>query len=184
MVEFDSKLHKYTEDGKDYPSVTQILKDCGLIDVSWYTEDSALKGTYIHDVLREIDEGALPLMLDISEDIAGYIDAYLRFKKENDYRIEAIEKPLINKTLELAGTPDRIATLNRKACIIDIKTGGKERWHGVQLSGYLMLIDSGDYELFGLYLSKDGKYRLETYRGKDFRGIFMSCLNLYHWKRQ
>jgi len=173
--------HEYVEDGKSYPSVTQILKRCGLIDTTWFSNESAQRGTYIHEVLALID-GNTPLMvIDIPVDIEGYVDAYLKFKKEVDFKIQDIEKHHINKEMGFAGTPDRTGNLNGSEVIIDIKTGVKQKWHGVQLSGYKVLID-GNRLLYGLYLGKNGKYKLEQYNDRDYRNIFMCALSLEKWK--
>jgi len=183
MIEFNEYDHEYFVEGKSYPSVTTILKDVGLIDTSWFTEGSAQRGTYIHEVLALIDNNTPLMMLDIPADIEGYVDAYLRFKNDVDFKIHTIEKHCVNKELQFAGTPDRTGILNDFKAIIDIKTGVKQKWHGAQLSGYKALIN-GEHRLRGLYLHKDGKYRLESYKDSEYRNIFMCTLSIYHWKNR
>jgi hypothetical protein len=184
MISFNEKTHEYECEGKVYPSVTQILQDCGLIDISWYTEESAMRGTYVHECLKLMDENVPLVMLDTGPDIKGYIDAYLHFKHDTDYKVLQIEKPYIDKNLRLAGTPDRICTINGTDCILDIKTGQKQEWHGLQLRGYKLLVGEGSFLLRAIYLNINGKYRLESYKDSDYRNIFMCALSLYHWKNK
>jgi len=121
---------------------------------------------YIHDYLRY----SLGYALDIGKSlikVKGQIPHgdYLKWIKEKTYLSE------------------RTGILNDFQVIIDIKTGVKQKWHGAQLSGYKALINS-EYKLFGLYLHKDGKYRLESYKDSEYRNIFMCALSIYTWKRR
>ena len=185
MIEVNED-HEYVEDNKIYISVHEILTDCGLIDIQWYTEETAQRGTDIHKMTKEIDGGGDPelIKLDYPEEYEGYIDAYLEFKQENDYQIIAIEKPYINKDLRFAGTPDRICKINNLPCILDIKTGSKCDWHGIQLSGYKMLLNDTESHLRALYLKENGKYKLEPYKDSDYRKVFTWALNIFHWKHK
>ena len=184
MISCNEKTHEYECNGKKYPGVTQILKDCGLIDITWYTQETAMKGTYVHECLKLLDENVPLVMLDIGSDIEGYIDAYLQFKKDTDYKILQIERPYIDKDLRFAGTPDRICAINGADCILDIKTGTKQEWHGLQLSGYKFLLGEGSFLLRALYLNNNGKYKLESYKDLEYRNIFISALSIYHWKNK
>jgi len=184
MIEFNEAAHEYSCEGKVYPSVTQILKDCGIIDITWYTDETAQRGTFVHDCLKLIDQGTPAVLLEYGEDIEGYINAYLQFKKDAQYKIEAIEEPLCSQEYGFAGTPDRICELNGKSCILDIKTGQKQEWHGAQLSAYKMLHGDDQGVLRGLYLNKDGKYRLESFKDSEYRNLFLSALTIYQWKKR
>jgi hypothetical protein len=184
MITCDEKTHEYGCNGKKYPGVTHILQNCGLIDITWYTEETAMRGTYIHECLKLIDENVPLIMLDIGPDIAGYINAYLQFKKNTDYKILQGEKPYISEDYKFGGTLDRICTINGAQCILDIKTGQKQEWHGLQLSGYKLLVGEGSFLLRVLYLNNKGKYRLESYKDSEYRNIFISALSIYHWKNR
>jgi len=184
MIEFDEAKHEYSKDGIIYPHMTQILQDVGLIDITWYTEESSMRGRYIHDCLRLLDENVPLVMLDIGPDIEGYINAYLKFKKENDYKIIESETHHINETMRFAGTPDRVCRVNGKDAIIDIKTGTKCDWHGIQLSGYKLLLGESKLLLYGLYLKDTGKYTLQPYKDADYRNVFYAALTVYGWKHK
>jgi hypothetical protein len=183
MIKCDD-THTYTVDGQEYPSVTQILKDCGLIDITWYTDETAQRGTFVHECLQLIDQGTPSVLLDYGEDIGGYINAYLQFKKDALYKILQIEKPLYSSEYGFAGTPDRICELNGKYSIIDIKTGQKQDWHRLQLSGYKLLLGESKPLLYGLYLKNTGKYKLEPYKDSEYRNVFYSALTVYNWKHK
>ena len=184
MIEFDEAKHEYSKGGTIYPSVTTILQDVGLVDITYFTEESAMRGTYVHDCLKLLDENVPLVMMDIGEDIEGYINAYLKFKKENDYKIIESETHHINETMRFAGTPDRVCTLNGKDAIIDIKTGAKCDWHCIQLSGYKLLVNDAKLLLYGLYLKDTGIYRLEPYKDADYRNVFYAALTVYGFKHK
>ena len=183
MVEFNEEEHIYKENGHIYPSVTQILKRVGIIDTRWYSEASAQRGTNIHEIINRIGDKLDPLIfLDIDSEYTGYISAYARFLEDNNLVIIESENPKINFDYEYAGKPDIIGRLNNKKCIIDVKTGSQERWHGIQLTAYKLLLPKNNIQaLYGLYLQKDEKYRLVEYLDKDYRDIWFSALTLYKW---
>ncbi len=187
MVEFNEEDHSYRQDNNIYPSVTQILKRVGIIDTTWYSEETAQRGTDIHKIIAEIEITHDPLtILDIEEEYIGYITAYSKFVVDNKPVIIEMEKPRININLGYAGKPDIIARLNNKKCIIDIKTGSQEKWHGIQLSAYKLLLASDDViqSLYGLYLQKNGNYRLIEYLDRDYRDIWLAALTLYKWMEE
>ena len=38
MIEFRPETHQYFVEGVEYPSVTSMLKDAGLVDDRWFTD--------------------------------------------------------------------------------------------------------------------------------------------------
>lgn len=184
MIEFNEEEHIYKQDGNIYPSVTQILKRVGIIDSAWYSEESAQRGIEIHKIIEKIGSRVDPLVIfDIDDEYLGYINAYLKFLNDNKPVIIEKEEPRININLGYAGKPDIIAWLNNKKCIIDIKTGSQEKWHGIQLSAYKLLLASDKViqSLYCLYLQKNGIYRLVEYLDKDYRDIWLAALTIYKW---
>ena len=45
---FDEEKHEYRLDGEVLPSVTGILREMGFVDDTYFTEDSAARGTAVH----------------------------------------------------------------------------------------------------------------------------------------
>ena len=56
VLSFDPITHQYRLDGERVPSVTQVLSVCGLIDDTWYTEESRQRGQAIHLATKLLDE--------------------------------------------------------------------------------------------------------------------------------
>ena len=75
------------------------------------------------------------------------------------------------------------AILNGIPAIIDIKSGGKWDWHGLQLDGYALLLKRSLIR-FGLYLSKHGTYKLEPYEDSRDTDVFLGALTVANWKSE
>ena len=183
------KTHEYKVDGKVYPSVTQILKDTGIIDTSWYTEEGSARGVLIHELCTAHDKG-IPLAhfafdYDLDDYTLGCLKAYHDFKKTLKPKWKVIEKHFVSKSHGFAGTPDRIgdivfdSTLNQY--IVDIKTGQPQDWHFVQLAGYWMLTNVR-METIILYLKPNGKWKMDSRYCKYYEDLFMAALKVYRWK--
>ena len=153
------------------PSVTQI------VDVIIASERNAVnpatlaqaarRGTLVHEYTESVDCG-IPLgEIDIDPALAGYVQSWLRFKRDWQFAPLHIEKPLYSTPSGYAGRLDRIGTMNGHSAIVDVKTTTSfDRLAKIalacQLSGYDRLCvenDIPDIEcLYGVQLKKDGTY--------------------------
>ena len=109
MVEltFKEDSHEYWLGDKKLPSVTEILKDVGVIDDRFYTPESAARGKLIHKALELMDRGSLNWG-NLDPQFYPYLEAWQSFKKDYDItEFETIESPQYHKFYLLAGTPDR-----------------------------------------------------------------------------
>lgn len=170
-ITFDESAHRYTVDGVEVPSVTEVCRFLSYdqkSDRPWLAKVAADRGTRVHAACAAIDYGEEP---EEDAEISGYLKAYRRFL--NDYRPdwEGIEYTVGDAQLGLAGTIDRFGTLyDRRSCILDIKTGAKLHDAPIraQLTGYtnLIAITRGFFpnHLYALQLSKDGTYQLREFR--------------------
>lgn len=188
MLTFDEGTHTYRLDGVVVPSVTQVLQRF-VVDATWYTEVSRLRGTMVHRALELYDTGRMPSNPGIGE-LQPYLDAWIRFKAEADFQTEESEVRLASTRFRFAGTLDKVGLFRptgekgRCEAILDIKTGEPERWWGLQLAAYQQL----DYERtgrwrrrFDLVLREDSTFNLIEQRGTEDRGVFLACLTVYHW---
>jgi hypothetical protein len=191
-LKFKADTHTYTSGGKEYHPVTRILKETGLIDSSWFTEEASARGIIIHELCALLDRGMslVGALMEHDEDefIVSRLIAYSTFLKEVQPVWTEIEEPQINKKHLFAGTPDRKGMMFGIETILDIKTGQKIEWHGVQLAGYEMLTmkaeDTKSFSpiaLYTLYLGEN-KYKLHQWRGTEYHEVFKSALNVYRWK--
>ena len=198
-IEFDPALHKYVVAGVEYPSVNQVLQDDGIVDTAWFREGSAEKGIRVHWICEQADKdfsGMRLFMDDTLEEYEGYLDAWEDFKEKSGFVVSLIETPLYSKVLGIAGTLDRIGFLNDKLTIIDIKSGTKLKWHGLQLAGYKMLLEHLTFpgepcipwmahtELRGVYLKKTGKWTMHDYTADEYLSDMIICINMHKLKRK
>jgi len=178
---FDQAIHSYERDGVRVPSVTQILKECGLIDLEKYAPGSDIRGRAVHLMCQYLDEGDLDEST-IPTALAGYLEAYRTFLHDTGWQWIGIEKCLAHKTLNYAGMLDRISV----DLVLDIKSGQPEDWHPLQSAAYLAMLENPmGRTRYGLYLGSRGTYGLTEYPRQDFPrdwAVFQSALNIYNWR--
>lgn len=184
MNEFREDTHQYFVDGKEVPGVTTILKAAGLYNEDFFTEEGRVRGSYVHRACLYHLQGDLN-ELSIKEEYRGYIEAFKLFMVESECKpiLEQCEVPLFSHIFRYGGTPDIPCMFKERKSLIDIKTGAETPATGVQLSGYVQLMDTLS-DRYGLYLKADGKYRLVPYVNRKDTLIFNAALSLYHWRQK
>lgn len=177
MLEFNSETHTYIFNGRVVPSVTQILKSTGFIDTTFYKNDAAERGTYIHSVLEAIDKNPTKTV-EYVPDVRGYVEAWERFKRESGITFLEIEQKVFSSKFQYAGTIDRIGNLGGQITIIDIKTGAFQYWHALQTAAYALLLDRKEVAIRAcVYLEKSGKFEM-VYHGEPVETkptLFKDC---------
>ena len=165
-IDFNETTHTYTVDGKQVPSVTEILaplhRSFGNIS-KVVLDNAAARGTAVHEACEAIDLGQEP---EVFFDIEGYVEAYTDWLNLNDPIWTAIEKKVFCEELWYAGTLDRMGYIDDRLAIVDIKTSSptREAYISVCLQtlayAYAATEDHTEVDRYGLFLMKDGKYRL------------------------
>lgn len=191
-LRFDEAEHRYYLDGRRLPSVTQVLEDVGIIDYSKIpheTRETALeRGRVVHlltelDDLDELDEST------VDPQLAGYLEAWRRFRCETGFTPELIEHRQANAQYGFAGTLDRTGRF-RGATVVDIadlKTGTAPAWTRWQMAAYASFFPTPrTYRRYAVELHNDGTYAVPfVFEGRDwsadFNG-FLSCLNVFRMK--
>lgn len=181
-LRFDADEHRYWLDGRELPSVTTVLKSVGIIDPSKYAGgDAALRGTYVHEALSMVDLDTAAL----DERLRGFVAAWRLFIHQNNVEVLSTEKRVYSRFHGYAGTRDCLVVFHGTCWVLDIKTGGRERWHGLQTMAYYKCEDSpykGFYKRAAIYLNPDGTYRLDVHDNPDDWDAFLSALNIHKWK--
>ena len=184
-VGFETDGHRYIlEDGRQVPSITQMLKRCGYIDDRFHTEDASQRGTTVHQLCADFDLGALDPN-GCTTLYRGYLMAHVQAMSILRPTWTHIEEPMISQDGCWAGMPDRVGTLSGLACVLDIKSGGAEAWHPLQLALQAILVAPETHlppeviARFGLLLKANGRFKLEHYDNRrDFdkaRTIIRQC---------
>jgi hypothetical protein len=190
MLTFNYELHIYSWDGMPVPSVTQILSDTGIIVLNgWKKSENEIArhfGTAAHRACELQDRNELNLET-LDPKLKPYLDCWNEFKKDYNVKVFRVEVPYYHKALIFAGTPDRIALVDGKIYVLDIKTGSSiPKYADMQTAGYKILYcDAEDipYERVfraAVLLNPDGKAKLEVYKAPNDMNDFISARNIYY----
>ena len=178
---FDEDKHEYTIGGRRIPSVTEIvapiLSDSYKVLSPQIMQNAARRGTRVHEITQLIDYGCDIDELEIEPELAGYINAYLKFLRTYNPEWDAIEQP-VHYCEEYAGTIDRAGLICGEQWIVDFKTvSSMDRAHRIaltaQLSGYQKAYAQGRRmpRRAGLLLKSDGSFTL--YKAADIERKLM-----------
>jgi len=178
---FNEENHWYELDGQYVPSVTQVLKDQGFIDDQWFTEYGKTRGKFVHKIIEWHVKGELDNST-VDDNLLGYLDAWVQFVKDTGFVSLYTEKPFASLTHKFAGIPDCVGSMNGMDAVLDIKSGAIGPATSLQLAGYEILIDSR-LNRFALQLKEDGKYSLKEFKARTDRGVFLSAVSCWWWKR-
>lgn len=187
QLTFEPGPHRYAVDGVELPSVTTILAGAGLVNAEYYTERCRWRGSAVHLACQLLDEQDLDHD-SVDPEHYGYVEAYLRFLDDYDFKPELIEKSLWSPVFRFAGTPDRTGLINGNKAVIDLKTGAPVAADRLQLAAYeSMLGTPGTWERIRLHLKADGKYSIKQYprseAAADF-GLFLSAINVFNFRKR
>jgi len=185
----------------DWPRVTSILKDFGLlgVDFPWFEPKHRRRGRYVDHWCNEIgrrsdgpDEewyarkSGDPAQGDeIEHEICRpFIDAYRQALAETNATMTHCALEVRNTACRYVGHIDQVWDLFGSA-LIDIKTGGESDWHKYQLGLYqpavveTLKIFPRRYNLYLTYENGKGKYRL--FERKDRRDIAEAIILAQAW---
>lgn len=164
---FFEENHRYTVDGEEVPSVSELTR---FIAKEIYGEirqdtldNAAARGTKVHKATEALDKFG---SVEIDDDLSGYIKAYVRFLHEHEVTWEKIEWA-VNNGLLYAGTLDRYGTVDGVHAVVDLKTTARiDRGHKTLYTAaqnlYRLAIEEECPvdKLLILQLVKDGTYKL------------------------
>jgi hypothetical protein len=178
LLNYDDENHEYfilADRAIHIPSVSEILKPI-MSDFeipSFYAE----RGTKVHEATELYDDGKyLPELVDPI--VIPYLVAYDNFHQEHDVEYEETEMIVFNDNLFYAGRLDRIWKVDGELCLTDIKTGGKYRWHPLQLVGYDLACKS-ELNLSSLYL-REFEYKWhELGDVTEAISLFLALVDIY-----
>lgn len=160
---FFDECHKYTLDGEELPSVSQLTRFISREiygDVGQFNLDRAAdRGTAVHKATELLDKYGTA---EIDEDIAPYLQAYIAFRKEHKCEWQKIEYATHHPDNLYAGTLDRVGTIDGKLVVLDIKTSStiQKPLYTAQLNLYRKMLPDPIEQLVILHLKKDGTYKL------------------------
>ena len=182
---FYDNSHTYTVDGEEVPSVSELTRFLSreiYSEAPQYVLDTAKqRGTDIHKATEALDKFG---SVEVSDEYADYLRAYVAFTKDIKPEWKQIEHPIHNEKL-YAGTLDRYGLMNGQNVIMDIKTtqtisGLHKVLYTAQLNLYKIAAQSNGMDvdsLWVLQLKKDGTYKLHQIEVDDV--LALACLTMH-----
>lgn len=186
-LKFEEKRHIYTLDGQQLPSVTTLMRPLSAAVYKGIDEEvlnrAAVRGTAVHNAIENYAKFGI---VDIEPKYEGYLQAYLKWEKDNGPALIANESRAYHKQLRYAGTMDMACMIDGIATCVDFKTSYKveEILVRVQLEAYVKAFASHGFAMqnkIALQLKKDGSYNAFCYQGNDNEAwqIFGTLCELY-----
>lgn len=186
MLEFDPVAHRYTLDGRELPSVTQILgryEDWSAIPPG-IREAALARGRRIHAACALMLDGFIGPH-DSGDDIAPYLVQFERFLAESGFVATLSEERVFSERLHYAGTLDMYGYLpKRRLVLIDIKTGSVPRSAGPQTAAYARALKECEgHETRYRYalLLTPGGYKLVLLDNPNDDQVFLAALTMHNW---
>jgi hypothetical protein len=186
LMEFDAENHIYYVDGDPKISVTQVLKEAGLIDTAWFTEFGRWRGSAVHKATHYFDEGDMDRRT-LDPVVKPFVADWKLFREQTGFTPTMIEKQFYDEAYGFCGTPDRRGYFiggkpEDSNELIDIKTypGGKAPWWTrYQLAGYGRLLDRRRiFRRYAVVLTGHGA-NIEEYPSTDYVedvNNFLACI--------
>lgn len=184
--------HKYYHGERRLVSVSEVLDDSGLRDVSYYKSTNLVLGEMVHRMmalyeLNRLNEDTL------DPELRPYLDSWKKVEAVIPFICDDTEVMLSDLIHGFAGRPDWIGARcyledhDSCHCVIDWKTGAKQRWHDYQLAAYSQLVYglAGAWPLrIAVYLQSDGRMaRLEERTDQNDLRIFLAAVAVTNQKR-
>ncbi len=173
---FDAGAHEYVElaTGSVLPHITGMLQRAGWVDDLWFTEESCERGTAVHKLTADYDLGALDVASCVSP-YRGYLLAHVTAIGIMRPEIVAVEEPRVHSRYRFGGRPDRAVIYNGVKAVLEGKSGGPAKSHGIQ-TALQAILEAERFEMapeslgrFCLYWKPNGKFKLEEHkRRQDF----------------
>lgn len=171
-IEFSEATHEYFVDGERKPSVTQVLKICGMVDDRFFTEFGRWRGSATHKATHYYDEGDIDRRT-IDPAVKPRLNGWIKFRKDTGYTPTLIEQICYDEIREFCGRPDRRGYFmggkpEDSNDIVDLKCYAPPWWVRYQLAGYGWLLDK--HRLFRRWAVEliDNDFKLHEYPTEDY----------------
>lgn len=185
-LKFDAERHEYKWHGRVVPGVTSVLSEAGLLNFGNADDDTLERarerGRIVHK-LCELDDKDELVEESVDPALAGYLDAWRRFRRETNFTSAHTEHQVFHKIYGYAGTFDDEGSLRGFDALLDKKTGTPQRATGPQTAAY-EAARGKHRRRWGLHLNADGTYQLRPYTESRDITVFLAALTLHNWRIQ
>lgn len=173
ILEFDDARHKYYADGREMPSVTQILQAVGLISSHSFDEAARWRGSEVHRLCYEDDLQPIDFRKVLPEH-RDYVRAWRKFKRDTSFVPKLIEHRVDSLGFGYSGRLDRVGNRpgQRLRTMLDIKTNKQGQvgdYVRYQMAAYALALEpSAIFERMAVVLKPDGTYNVKIFQIADF----------------
>lgn len=108
LIEFDAASHTYYCDGERVPSVTQIIRDAGMIDDRFFTEYHRWRGSMAHEAIATWNKAGNIDRRKVDPKIRPYLEAALKWQKDTGFKPLYVEHRMYDPIFNVCGTADLI----------------------------------------------------------------------------
>lgn len=187
---FTEAMHEYKLNGVIIGSVTQIIKDAGLIDYSLVPKEllevKSDLGQKVHSTTELYDLGTLDKK-DLHPVLKNYLKQWIKFRKDYNFIPTHIEYELYHPLYKYAGRIDRVGTRGTNLTLLDLKTANPQRANALQTAAYKEMFEKQTglkiKERMTVYLFEDS-YKVEIHNKPDDLPVFLAALSIYNYKRR
>jgi hypothetical protein len=192
QLQFDEASHTYTVNGVHWPSVTQVLEPLQLLDgIPQNILDAAAQfGNHVHQACHLYDLGRLDED-DLDEPLRPYLEGWKAFLRDTGAFVSNSEQRILHPKLKYAGTLDKTILWKERRYVLDIKSGAEvPPTVGPQTAAYREALLESKSVLdcsrtrYCLHLRPDASYRLHTLSDPADFHLFVSALNIHHWREK
>lgn len=170
---FDAASHEYVsiETGETFPHITGMLKDAGLVDDRWYTDESSDRGHYVHTLTAQYDLGAIDRedLIQVDSPYKGWLVAHVEAMNLIRPQWVSVEEPRVHPVFRYGGRPDRYGRVYGAMANCELKSGDPEPAHAIQLALQNLLLEpevglpAETIPRYALYLRRTGRWTLQTF---------------------
>ena len=203
----DPLQHRYWLDGREFPSITTVLQDCGMTTSKWFGDDSQYRnrGTAVHELCADIATLERPDSTCVWDGTCTcgavgecrhtvafpYARSFEQWVRRAGFVVEPgmIELRVWSATLQCAGTLDLWGHAGRHRVLVDLKSGQPQNGAALQLAAYRWMarecMDVETDESYCLWLDRDGGFPkvVQPKNPAADERIFQSLMEVWWWRR-
>lgn len=170
LLEYSEQDHAYYADGKNFPSVTELLNRAGLIsDFCKNNPQATWRGQSVH-TLTAIDDRERLDLRTVPVELRGYLKSWRNYRKDTGFTPTLIEERVDHPERGYSGRLDRAGGFfsDRLQAIVDIKTGAVTPWTRLQLTAYAHALGVVCMRV-AVGLKPDGTYKVQIYPIENYQ---------------
>lgn len=188
MLRFEAEGHRYFMDDEEWPSVSAVLEPLQILDgiPKDVLRAAAEFGSHVHMATDLYDNGVLDEDA-LDPHLKPYLDGWKSFLNETGAIVVSSELRVSHPQLRYAGTLDKMILWRDRRHVLDIKSSALvPKTVGPQTAAYREALLSTELVCaptrYCMHLRGDGSYRLHTLRDSTDFNLFVSALNIHHWR--